>query len=82
MSTKTRRFIVTDSDDLMRVGEGLAALRSGTGMTTEQFAVHCGLASSSVRDIEKGRTIPRLSTFDALCRGLGAHYRIEVEMPE
>lgn len=63
-----------DADDVrdnQRVGGLARSLRQARGLTQEQLAERCGLASDTIRRVELGRMAPSLTTLRKLCEGFG-----------
>ena len=52
----------------------LAALRVNAGISQESVAKHCGVAPSTVRNWEKGRTYPKQQKIELLCQLYGVSY--------
>ncbi len=59
----------------IRVGVRIKALRARRGLTQEQLASRIDRTVETVSNIERGRTLPSLSTLESLSRQLGVPLR-------
>ena len=53
------------------LGTALRRIRSGMNITQETAAEGAHMTDRSLRDIESGRSVPKLTTFAALCKFYG-----------
>ena len=62
----------TETDICRRVGMRVRMLRKKwTGLSQENFAVHCELGKQTIINVEHGRHSTNLRTLEAIAGGLG-----------
>lgn len=56
--------------DLQRIGQTLKEKRQAMNLSTRDLSALCGIAASTISQIETGKAAPNLLTLEALCRSL------------
>lgn len=60
-----------------QIGRQVAELRNKRGLSIRQLAAQCGVASSNIGKIERGRYNVSIDILGRVCDALGARLRIE-----
>ena len=55
----------------MDIGQAIKELRVRQGLTQGQLAERCGMSTTSVSELETGKTMPPKATIEKLCRAFG-----------
>jgi len=58
-------------DKIQLLADRISHLRKGKGLSIENLAMRVGISKGNLSDIENGKRDLRLSTLEAIARGLG-----------
>lgn len=61
---------MSKSEQLIKLGQRIAALRRKKGITLEKLAYEMGISKGNLSDIENGKRDPRYTTLKAIADGL------------